>query len=191
MSCMTRNIHASLKLYLGYVPAFTYKNLPVLFALLAVFLLILKFKVLTLILVLLTLDIANSYVNFIYKISIPVDFFLMMIILLSYHNQVWLAMMISPLVLLSRGILGKLEFRHVYKIPILIVTAILTSLFSFIDILACGVLVIGIRYLLEYVLQVTLLGGVQSVRFIQRALNYVGGYGFLALFGRIILAFLG
>ncbi|MFH2020404.1 MAG: hypothetical protein ABIJ34_03255 [archaeon] len=178
-------------LFMRYIPIFAYKHLPLLFAFLGIALMILRFKVLTVVLLFLTVDIINSYVNFNYKLCVPVDFFLMLVLILSYHNQMMLAIMISPLVLLSRGLLGKLELRHVYKIPILVISSILMAGLSFLNIVLAGVIVIGIRYLLEYLMQAYLLGGINADRFVQRSLNYIGGYGFLALFGRILLAFLG
>ena len=181
---------SELSIRLRHISQIAFSNLHILVVALAFLIFLNRFMLYAVVLLFLALDAVNSYCDRAFRITIPVDFFLMLLIFLAYTDRHTVALFLTPWVILSRMFLGKIELRHVYKIPILFILVFLTVALKGLGIVSVGIVIIIVRYFLEYMLQAFALGGFKFDRVLQRIMNTLGGYFFLSAFGGIILAFL-
>jgi hypothetical protein len=163
------------------------KNLTLLILTLSLFLFYKSIFVITLFFV---LDFIVSYVDHKYKIDLMFDVNPLGLIVFSYAFNYKYGVFFAFMMLIPRIILGKIEKRHLVKVPILIAIAFFADIFSFVDIAILGVLLFIVRYIMEYAFDFALTGAFSSSRMIRRIGHLAGAYIFFTMLAAPLVIFL-
>jgi hypothetical protein len=151
---------------------------------------IFRFRLFFFIVLFMGLDLLNSYLQQKYKfVFIPLDFYLMMIFFVSYTQSAFLGIVLSPFIIVTRIFLGKLEMRHFSKIPLLMITAIVAASLRGVNIVYAGIFIQGLRYTIEYSIQVVTTGKIELDHIGRRLAIFIGTIFFLGWFGMAVIVF--
>ncbi|MBN2421807.1 hypothetical protein JXB41_01155 [Candidatus Woesearchaeota archaeon] len=164
-----------------------YKKLVFLFLLSGLFFV---YKLFSLIILILILDFIVSYVDNKYRIDLMFDFLPLGLITISYALSYKYGLILTPLFLPARIILGKLSKRHFIKLPILAILSILAYLFNSYNIAVLGFILFILRYFLEYLIDYLISGGIDTRRIPRRIGHLAASYVFFSFFGEFLVNFL-
>jgi hypothetical protein len=136
------------------------------------------------------LDFIISYVDQKYHVDLMFDMNPLGLIIFSYALDYRYGLFFALMMPLPRIILGKLERRHLLKMPILMALAFLADGFNFMPIAILGSALFVLRYVLEYAFDFALTGTISHRRFLRRVGHLIGAYLFFTALGVTLISFL-
>ncbi len=135
-------------------------------------------------------DIFTTYVNLKYKIDLIFDFLLIGIIFVSYYFSLKIGLIMCAFIILTRLMYGELNRRHFVKLPIMVLLAVLSNLFNQSNFLVIGFFLVGLRYIMEYLIDWHLTGQIGNLdRIHRRVIHIFGAYLFFSYFCPILVMF--
>ncbi len=148
------------------------------------------YKLVFIIVVFFILDFIVSYVDQKYKVDLMFDFNPLGLIVFSYALSYNYGFIFVALLLVPRIIIAKLQRRHLIKLPILIVLALLANFLNALPIQILGSMLFVLRYVLEYTLDFAMTGTVDMSRVPRRVIHLLAAIFFFAYFGDALVGIL-
>jgi len=148
---------------------------PFIWAVLLIFLII-KLKFFSLIIVLLLLDYIKIYLLTYTKIMIPIDFGLLSVIIFGYIEKPYYSIYIIPFLVMNRFLNGRSEATYAIKYPLLLGISYLAYFFNNIEFALLGAILVVVRYVLEYVLELAIFSNITSTTIFRRVVHIVSAY---------------
>lgn len=175
------------KNYLEPVSVFINENHRKLILLVFASALFFTFKTVFFLLAFFALDFMVSYIDLKYKIDMLFDFSPIGMIAFCYAISPNYSFLFAGMMLIPRIITGKLEKRHLIKVPILIIIGFLAGLFNFAPIAILGGILFTLRYIMEYALDFAMAGYIDTSRIPRRILHLAAAIFFFSSFGSVLV----
>ncbi|MBD3204111.1 hypothetical protein GF327_07480 [Candidatus Woesearchaeota archaeon] len=134
------------------------------------------------------IDCLNKWSKINFKVKIPIDFLLVGIIFCSYRFGFFTGIVLSISLIVKEVVFMELEFRYIYKFIIFLIISFLASNLTFISIEMTGLVLISLRYLIEYFLDYILFRRINTNRIIKRVIYYLAGIVFILSIGNFFLS---
>jgi hypothetical protein len=145
------------------------------------------YKRIILLLSLIALELFSTYFEKKFQLEPGPDFILCGIILFTYTAHYIYAWLLVPMILVSKLVFGRFKPRHLFKPGIYAIILYLTLLLRDFDILAIGIVLTIVRYVIEYLLEFVTKGMISTDRLIPRFLRIIYAWIFFSVFGEILV----
>ncbi|MFH0875832.1 MAG: hypothetical protein V1859_07885 [archaeon] len=150
---------------------------------------LLKNRIILVFLIFLTLDIIASYVATKFSFGLFADYLFIGSIFFAKYVSLHIAILMILIIPIPRLFLGKFQSRYLTKMPYAIASILLVPILDGISFPILTLLIISIRYILEYAIGYFVFSSMPT-RLIIRGANIVGGYLFMSLFGSLLVTLL-